>query len=119
MYLSALKANSAQKFWIKIDVKTSCVLEKYGLTCQTPLCYTQFLDVKQISFGAVHKWCLVTHLGGGGSAKIWYYSISVFSKMGNEGDGGVINLKKWVALFMDGPFTPGRYINCIQISKSI
>ena len=27
----------------------------------------------------------VTHLGGGGSAKRWHYSISLFSKMGNKG----------------------------------
>ena len=32
--------------------------------------------------------------GGGGSAKRWCYSISLFSKMGDKGEGGVKNLKK-------------------------
>ena len=46
----------------------------------------------------------VTHLAGkGGSAKRWRYSISLFSKMGDEGEGGVKNLKNWVTSFMDGP----------------
>ena len=30
----------------------------------------------------------VTHLGGGGSGKRWRYSINLFSKMGDKGDGG-------------------------------
>ena len=42
----------------------------------------------------------VTHLGG--SAKKWRYSISIFSKMGDKGEGGVKDLKKWVTSFMDG-----------------
>ena len=42
----------------------------------------------------------VTHLGR--SAKKWRYSISIFSKMGDKGEGGVKNLKKWVTSFMDG-----------------
>ena len=37
-----------------------------------------------------------THLGGGWSAKRWHYSISLFSKMGDIGEEGVKNLKKWV-----------------------
>ena len=45
----------------------------------------------------------VTHLGGGGSAKRWRYSISLFSKMGDKGEGGVKILKKRVTSFMDGP----------------
>ena len=39
----------------------------------------------------------VTHLEKGGSAK------SLFSKMGDKGEGGVTNLKKWVTSFIDGP----------------
>ena len=45
----------------------------------------------------------VTHLGGGGSAKRWCYSISLFSKMGDKGEGGVKNIKKWVTLFLNSP----------------
>ena len=47
----------------------------------------------------------VTHLGGGRGdlPKRWGYSISLFSKMGDKGNGGVKNLKKWVTSFMDGP----------------
>ena len=41
--------------------------------------------------------------GGGGSAKRWRYSISLFSKTGDKGEGGVKNLKKWVTSFMDSP----------------
>ena len=44
-------------------------------------------------------------MGEGGFAKRWRYSISLFSKMGDKGEGGVKNLKKSVTLFMDGPFT--------------
>ena len=29
--------------------------------------------------------------------------ISLFSEMGDKGEGGVKNLKKWVTSFMDGP----------------
>ena len=32
--------------------------------------------------------------GGGGSAKRWCYSVSLFSKMGDKGKGGVKNFKK-------------------------
>ena len=45
----------------------------------------------------------VTHLGGGGFADWWCYSISLFCKMGDKGEGGVKNLKKWVTSCMDGP----------------
>ena len=45
----------------------------------------------------------VTHLGEGGSAKRWYYSIGLFSKMGDKGEQGVKNLKKWVKSFLGVP----------------
>ena len=32
----------------------------------------------------------------GGSSKRWHYSISLFSKMGDKGERGVKNLKRWV-----------------------
>ena len=36
---------------------------------------------------------------------MWRYFVSLFSKMGDKGgERGVKNLKKWVMLFMDGPF---------------
>ena len=44
----------------------------------------------------------------GGSAKRWRYSISLISKMGDKGEGGVKNLKNWVTSFMDGSI---QYIN--------
>ena len=44
----------------------------------------------------------VTHLGGG-STKRWWYSISLFSKMGYKREEGVKILKKWVMSFMDSP----------------
>ena len=44
----------------------------------------------------------ITHLGGGRSAKRWRYSRSLFSKIGDKGEGGVKNLKKSVMPFMDG-----------------
>ena len=39
----------------------------------------------------------ITHLGGGGCA------ISLFSKIGDKGEGGVKILQKWVTSFMDFP----------------
>ena len=45
----------------------------------------------------------VTHLGEGVSVKRWYYSIGLFSKMGDKGKRRIKNLKKWVTSFMDGP----------------
>ena len=44
----------------------------------------------------------ITHLGRWGSAKRWHYSTKLFSKTGDEGEGGVKNLKKLVRSFMDG-----------------
>ena len=38
-------------------------------------------------YGAIHKWCHPLS-GGGGSAKRWCYSISLFSKMDDEGGRG-------------------------------
>ena len=38
------------------------------------------------------------------------YSIGLFNKMGDKGEGGVKNLKKWEALFMDG-HTEGTHHN--------
>ena len=52
--------------------------------------------------GDVHKWRHPLR-GEGGSAKRWHYFISIFSKMGDKGEGRVKNLKKWVPSFMDGP----------------
>ena len=46
----------------------------------------------------------VTHLGGRASAKRWCYYMRLFSKMGDEGERGVKNFKKWVTSFMDGRF---------------
>ena len=46
----------------------------------------------------------VSHLEeGGGSAERWCYSISLFSKIGDKGEGGVKNLKKLVTSFVNGP----------------
>ena len=51
----------------------------------------------------------VIHLRERGTCqKVTFYSISLFSKMGDKGEGGVKNLKKSVTLFMDGPFTMFR-----------
>ena len=52
--------------------------------------------------GAVHKWRHPLR-GEGVSAKSWRHSMSLFSKMGDKGEGEVKNLKKWMTLFMDGP----------------
>ena len=57
----------------------------------------------------------VTHLGGGGSAKIWCYSISLFSKMGVKWEGGVKNLTKLVTSLIDGPLD--QIIKCVRVSK--
>ena len=54
------------------------------------------------NFGVVHKWCHPLK-GEGGLAKRWCHSISLFCKMGDKGEGGVKNLKKWVTSCMDGP----------------
>ena len=55
-----------------------------------------------LDFGAIHKWRhpLREEVG---SAKRWHYSISLLSKMGDKGEGGVKNFKKWVTSFIDGP----------------
>ena len=42
-------------------------------------------------------------LGEGRSAKRRRYTISIFSKMSDKGEGGIKNLKTWVTSFMDGP----------------
>ena len=52
----------------------------------------------------------VIHLDGGGSFKRRQYSISLFIKMGNKGEGAVKNLKKWVTSFMDGPQDASRKV---------
>ena len=40
--------------------------------------------------------------------------MSLFSKMGDKGEGGVKNLQKWVMFFMDGPFFyPPLRIKCM------
>ena len=36
--------------------------------------------------------------------------INPFSKMGDKGEGGVKNLKKWVTSFMDAPFEISIFI---------
>ena len=47
----------------------------------------------------------ITHLGGRGiGQKLTYLHISLFSKMGDKGKGGVKNFKKWVTSFIDGPY---------------
>ena len=43
----------------------------------------------------------VSHLGGGGSAKRWHYSINLISKMSDKGEGGVKILKKWETSFTE------------------
>ena len=52
--------------------------------------------------GAIHKW---RHplTGEGGSAKRRCYSISLFSEMGDKGEGGVKNLKIEVTSCVYGP----------------
>ena len=42
-----------------------------------------------------------THLGGRGICQ--KVTLLHFSKMGDKGEGGVKNLKKWMTSFMDGP----------------
>ena len=63
------------------------------------------LDLHMYSTNIFSIWGLSinddTHLGGGWSAKRRHYSISLFSKMGDIGEEGVKNLKKWVTSFMD------------------
>ena len=51
---------------------------------------------------AIHKW-RHPQRGKGWSAIRWSYSISLFSKMSEKGEGGAKNLKKWVTSFLDGP----------------
>ena len=41
--------------------------------------------------------------GERGSAKRWYYCISLLNKMEEKGEGGSKNLKKWVTSFIDSP----------------
>ena len=53
--------------------------------------------------GVVHKW-RHPRRGEGRSAKRWSYSISLFSKMGDKGEGGVKDFKNWVTSFMDSPY---------------
>ena len=50
----------------------------------------------------IHKWRHPLRSGGGICQK-WHYFISLFSKMGDNGEGGVKNVAKWVTSFMDGP----------------
>ena len=58
----------------------------------------------------------VTHLGGRGSARRWRYSISLFSKMGDKGEGGVKNLKILVTL-MDGPQINYYQLNSVPLQQ--
>ena len=44
------------------------------------------------NIGAIHKWRHSLR-GEGGSVKRWCYSINVFSKMSDKGEGGVKNFK--------------------------
>ena len=55
---------------------------------------------KKIYIGAVHKWC--HPFGGEGvSAEKWCYSISLFSKMGDKGEGQ--KFQKMGDVIMDDP----------------
>ena len=46
----------------------------------------------------------VTHIGGGGFAKVWCHAISLFSKMGDKGrKGSKISKNEWHHLWL-GPF---------------
>ena len=77
--------------------------------------------------GSTTLWgCPYTHLGGGGSAKMWCYYMRLFSKMGDKGEGGVKNFKKWVTSFMDGhikwkPSPPLHYFtpSCVLVILSL
>ena len=62
-----------------------------------------FLDLDK---GVVQKWSHPLR-GKGRSAKRWCYSISLFSKMGDKGEGGV---KNWVTSFMDGHKSWGKRV---------
>ena len=55
-------------------------------------------------------------LGEGGSAKRRQNSISPFIKMGDKGEGGIKNLKKYVTSFMDGPLS-STFLRCWQRIK--
>ena len=57
------------------------------------------ISPKLSSKGAVHKWRHPLREGEG-SVKRWRYSISLFCKMGNKGEGGVKNFKKWMTSFV-------------------
>ena len=69
----------------------------------------------------------VTHIGGGGFAKVWCHAISLFSKMGDKGEEGIENLKKWVTSFMVGSLYSSQmdwikiygtiYLKCIVLSE--
>ena len=77
-----------------------------GLPSPTRRGYTQLPHQLTKHSGTVHKWRHPLR-GEGGSAKRWHYSISLFSKMGNQGDRGVKKLKKRVTSFLDNPlYTP-------------
>ena len=59
-----------------------------------------FKKKKKIYIGAVHKWC--HPFGGEGvSAEKWCYSISLFSKMGDKGEGQ--KFQKMGDVIMDDP----------------
>ena len=55
----------------------------------------------ELPIGVVHKWRHPLK-GKGKSAKRGRYSLSLFSKMGDKGEGGIKNFKKWLTSFMDG-----------------
>ena len=80
--------------------KNSVILDVY--------CVFFYISKNQMNFlerfyiGAVHKWC---HPGGGGSAKRWHYSITLFSKMCDKGgEGSKISKHGWHHLLM-APYT--------------
>ena len=66
--------------------------------------------------GAVHKLRLSLLMGEGGSAKRWCNFISLFSKMGDRGEGEVKNLKKWV-MYVPRTHTKKKFIHLFSISE--
>ena len=46
----------------------------------------------------------------------WHYFISIFSKIGDKGEGGVKNLKKWV-MYVPRTHTKKKFIHLFSISE--